>query len=56
MAHVQEICTAIAVIDHARLCFTGTPQALIREQHAAHMEDAFISLVDWAAMLPLQSP
>ena len=56
MAHVQEICTAIAVIDHARLCFTGTPQALIKEQHAAHREDAFVSLLEPAAMLPLQSP
>jgi hypothetical protein len=50
------MCTAIAVIDHARLCFAGAPQALFKEQHAANMVDAFMSLVERAAMLPSQAP
>lgn len=54
LADVEEMCTAIAVISHTRLCFTGTPRALIAEQQASSMEEAFMSLTGRAPLVPLQ--
>lgn len=45
LADVEELCGQVAVIDGGKLCFAGTPAALIHEQNAATMEAAFMALV-----------
>jgi ABC-2 type transport system ATP-binding protein len=46
LADVEEMCGRVAVIDGGRLRFAGTPADLMRSQHAASMEEAFMRLVD----------
>jgi ABC-2 type transport system ATP-binding protein len=48
LADVEEMCGRVAVIDAGCVRFAGTPAALMREQHASTMEEAYMALVSAA--------
>lgn len=45
LADIEEMCERVAVIEGGRLRYAGTPAGLVREQNAANIEQAFMTLV-----------
>lgn len=45
LADVEALCDRIAVLDGGRIVFVGTPAALLDQQGANNLEDAFLSCI-----------
>ncbi len=46
LTDLEELCDRIAILHNGALCFTGTPDALMRAQVSASLEQAFLSLIE----------
>lgn len=49
LSDVEEICEHMVVLHQGRLCFSGSPDALLRDHAGESMEQAFLNCIESAA-------